>query len=113
MQAYASSDGQSDLAALWQDAVQKYAQKSKKGRKLIQFEVSRVRNMSDIMTQVDTRQDDFDHFRDRDSKAGKVRSAFSRQLGNMKKCVGCLQAIGSAAAVNLPIETGNGPVAAT
>ena len=91
--------GTSDLAALWNNAVNHYVKKTKGGKKLVEFEALRVRNMSDIMAQADSQRADFVKFRNQDSGVGEVRSTFSRNIGNMKRCLACVQAVGNAAAV--------------
>lgn len=81
-----------DLGALWTNAVDDYMKKTGK-----QMDHLRARSIDDVMKVTEKSMKVFGGFRHDDSKVDKVRSAFSRHLGDMQKAISGIEMVGAAA----------------
>ena len=86
----------SDLAQLWQGAVEDYEKRTGKNLKLGQF-----RSMNDVMTGTEGLATRFKDFRDDKSKMAKVRTALKNNMWIIQKVVNTIQTVGTAVSVRL------------
>ncbi|KAF7178169.1 hypothetical protein CNMCM7691_006841 [Aspergillus felis] len=87
----------SDLAQLWQSAVEDYEQRTKKSLRLVQFS-----NVNQIMKGTEGLSDEFEEFRHDRSKTDNVRTAFKNNLWLIQKVVDTVQVVGTAASAFPP-----------
>ncbi|RAH79096.1 hypothetical protein BO86DRAFT_367342 [Aspergillus japonicus CBS 114.51] len=81
----------SDLAQLWQGAVEDYEKRTGKNLKLGQF-----RSMNDVMAGTEGLATRFKDFRDDKSKMAKVRTALKNNMWIIQKVVNTIQTVGTA-----------------
>jgi hypothetical protein len=90
---------ESDLAQIWQTAVEEYEQRTKKKLTLAPF-----RNMEQVMKGTEGLEKGFKDWRHDQSKTDKVRSAFKNNLWLIQKVVTTVQMVGNAASVSVLIS---------
>src|SRR6202000_2825309 len=90
----ATGEVESDLAQLWQAAVEDYEKTTKKSLRLEQF-----RSMDAIMNGTEGLSNKFKDFRDDKSKVAKVRTALKNNMWLIQKIVNAVQVVGGAASV--------------
>jgi hypothetical protein len=93
----------SDVAQLWQSAVEDYEKRTKKRLRLAQFS-----NVDQIMTGTEGLSNEFENFRHDQSKIDNVRTAFKNNLWQIQKVVNTVQVIGTAASVRLELNSVHG-----
>lgn len=100
-----TSTGQaSDLAQLWQAAIQSYEQETGQSLQLGKF-----RSMDDVMNGTEALSQKFKDFRDDKSKVSKVRTAFKNNMWLIQGIVSTVETVGNAASVSSCLQTiGNG-----
>ncbi|PYI26439.1 hypothetical protein BP00DRAFT_430361 [Aspergillus indologenus CBS 114.80] len=81
----------SDLAQLWQGAVEDYEKRTGKNLRLGQF-----RSMNEVMTGTEGLATRFKDFRDDKSKMAKVRTALKNNMWIIQKVVNTIQTVGTA-----------------
>lgn len=86
----------SDLAQLWQSAVEDYEKRTKKSLRLAQLS-----NIDQIMKGTEGLSDEFKDFRHDRSKTDNMRTAFKNNLWLIQKIVNTVQVVGNAASVRL------------
>jgi hypothetical protein len=86
----------SDLAQIWQSAVEDYEKRTKKSLRLAQFS-----NIDQVMKGTEGLSDKFKDFRHDQSKTDNVRIAFKNNLWLIQKVVNTVQVVGTAASVRL------------
>lgn len=84
----------SDIAKLWQRAVEDYEKRTKKSLHLTQFS-----NIDQIMKDTEGLSNEFKDFRHDRSKTDNVRSAFKNNLWLIQKVVDTVGVVGIAASV--------------
>ena len=94
----ATGEVESDLAQLWQAAVEDYEKTTKKSLRLEQF-----RSMDAIMSGTEGLSNKFKDFRDDKSKVAKVRTALKNNMWLIQKIVNAVQVVGGVASVSLEI----------
>ncbi|KAJ5175269.1 uncharacterized protein N7482_001146 [Penicillium canariense] len=87
----------SDLAQLWQEAVQAYEKETGKSLQLGHF-----RSMDDVMSGTESLSQKFKDFRDDKSKVSKVRTAFKNNMWLIQKIVNTVQVVGNVASAFPP-----------
>ncbi|KAA8642623.1 hypothetical protein EYZ11_009034 [Aspergillus tanneri] len=87
----------SDLAQLWQSAVDDYEMRTKKSLRLAQ-----LGNIDQIMKSTEGLSSEFKEFRHDRSKVDKVRTAFKNNLWLIQKVVNTVQVVGGAASAFPP-----------
>ncbi|KAJ0413982.1 prion-inhibition and propagation-domain-containing protein [Aspergillus carlsbadensis] len=87
----------SDIAQLWQRAVEDYEKQTKKSLHLAQF-----RSIDQIMKGTEGLSNDFKDFRHDRSKTDNVRTAFKNNLWLIQKVVNTVQVVGNAASAFPP-----------
>ena len=92
----ADREAVSDLAQLWETAVEEYEKRTKKSLRLTQF-----RSVEDIMKGTEGLSNEFKEFRHDQSKSDKVRTAFKNNMWIVQKVVNTVQVVGNAASVSL------------
>ena len=85
----------SDLAQLWQAAVEDYEKSTGKSLRLAQF-----KSMEQVMVGTEDLSNRFKGFRDDKGKVAKVRTAFKNNLWLIQTVVNTIQTVGSAASVS-------------
>jgi hypothetical protein len=90
-----SSESGSDLAQLWEKAIDEYEKKTKKSLKR-----SPVRSMEEVIKSTEEETKGFKAYRHDGGKADKIRTAFKNNMGLIQKVVGAVQILGNAAAVS-------------
>lgn len=86
----------SDLAQLWQAAVQDYEKTTGKSLRLGQFG-----SMEEVIGGTENLSNKFKSFRDDKSKVAKVRTAFKNNMWLIQTIVKTVQTVGNAASVGL------------
>lgn len=86
----------SDIAQLWQTAVEDYEKRTKKSLRLGHFG-----NIDEIMKGTEGLSNDFKEFRHDQTKVDKVRTAFRSNLWLIQKVVDTVQVAGNVASVRL------------
>jgi len=86
---------ESDLAQLWQTAVEEYEKRTKKKLGLGQFGT-----IEEVIKGTESLSNNFKDFRHDKSKTDKVRSAFKNNLWLIQKVVNTVQMVGNAASVS-------------
>jgi hypothetical protein len=86
-----------DLALLWETAVEDYERRTKKSLKMGPW-----RSMDEVIQGTENHVNNFKDFRNSGTKVDKVRTAFKNNLWLIQKVVNTIQIIGSTAAVRLP-----------
>jgi fungal STAND N-terminal Goodbye domain len=86
----------SDLAQLWQSAVEDYEKKTKKSLRLAKFG-----SIDEVMKGTEGLSNNFKEFRHDQSKVDTVRTAFRNNLGLIQKVVDTVQVVGNVASVRL------------
>ena len=94
----ATGEVESDLAQLWQAAVEDYEKTTKKSLRLEQF-----RSMDAIMNGTEGLSNKFKDFRDDKTKVAKVRTALKNNMWLIQKIVNAVQVVGGVASVRLEI----------
>lgn len=84
----------SDIAQLWQRAVEDYEKTTKKSLQLAQFS-----NIDQIMKGTEGLSNEFKDFRHDRSKTDNVRTAFKNNLWLIQKVVKTVEVVGNAASV--------------
>jgi len=97
-----SSESGTDLAQLWEKAIDEYEKKTKKSLKR-----SPVRSMEEVIKSTEEETKDFKAFRHDGGKADKIRTAFKNNMGLIQKVVGAIQILGNAAAVTRHVHPFN------
>ncbi|OXV08794.1 hypothetical protein Egran_03440 [Elaphomyces granulatus] len=92
----------SDLAQLWQNAVEDYEKRTKKSLRLGQFG-----NIDEIMKGTEGLSNDFKEFRHDQTKVDKVRRAFKSNLWLIQKVVDTVQVAGNVASAFPPAMPAN------
>ncbi|KAL3455859.1 prion-inhibition and propagation-domain-containing protein [Aspergillus heterothallicus] len=87
----------SDIAQLWQKAVEDYEKRTKKSLHLAQFS-----SIDQIMKGTESLSNDFKEFRHDKSKTDNVRTALKNNLWLMQKVVNTVEAVGTAASAFPP-----------
>ncbi|EEA22327.1 hypothetical protein EYB26_007587 [Talaromyces marneffei] len=87
----------SDLAQLWQSAVEDYEKRTKKSLRLAQLS-----NIDQIMKGTEGLSDEFKDFRHDRSKTDNMRTAFKNNLWLIQKIVNTVQVVGNAASAFPP-----------
>jgi hypothetical protein len=85
----------SDLAQLWQAAVQDYEKRTGKSLQLRQF-----RSMEEVIGGTEDLSNKFKGFRDDKSKVAKVRTAFKNNMWLIQTLVNTMQTVGNTASVS-------------
>ncbi|KIM98745.1 hypothetical protein OIDMADRAFT_57090 [Oidiodendron maius Zn] len=93
----ATGEVESDLAQLWQAAVEDYEKTTKKSLRLEQF-----RSMDAIMNGTEGLSNKFKDFRDDKSKVAKVRTALKNNMWLIQKIVNAVQVVGGVASAFPP-----------
>lgn len=88
----------SDLAQLWQEAVDDYEKKT--GKRL---QSGKFRSMDEVMGGTEDLSNKFKGFRDDKSKVSKVRTAFKNNMWLIQTIVNTIQTVGNAASVSFDI----------
>jgi hypothetical protein len=86
----------SDLASLWEQAIDDYERRTGKSLKMAPF-----RSMDDVIQGTEKEVQNFKGFRHQGSKVDKVRTAFKNNLWLIQKVVNTIQIVGATAAVRL------------
>lgn len=86
----------SDLAQLWQAAVEDYEKTTGKSLRLGQFG-----SMEEVIGGTESLSNKFKGFRDDKSKVSKVRTAFKNNMWLIQTIVNTIQTVGNAASVSL------------
>jgi hypothetical protein len=89
----------SDLAVLWETAVEDYERRTKKSLKMGQWQ-----SMQEVIQGTEAQVNNFKGFRHQGTKVDKVRTAFKNNLWLIQKVVNTIQIVGSTAAVRLPLS---------
>lgn len=92
----------SDLAQLWQEAVEDYEKSTGKSLRLAQF-----KSMEQVMVGTEDLSNRFKGFRDDKGKVAKVRTAFKNNLWLIQTVVNTIQTVGSAASAFPPAMPAN------
>jgi hypothetical protein len=93
----------SDLAQLWQAAVQDYEKRTGKSLQLRQF-----RSMEEVIGGTEDLSNKFKGFRDDKSKVAKVRTAFKNNMWLIQTLVNTMQTVGNTASVSFEKRKKNG-----
>ncbi|KAF2423185.1 hypothetical protein EJ08DRAFT_701310 [Tothia fuscella] len=88
---------ESDLAQLWQEAVEEYEKKTKTSLRMSPF-----KSLEDVMRGTEGMQNKFKDFRNDQGKVDKVRTAFKNNLWLIQKVVNTVQMVGNAASAFPP-----------
>jgi hypothetical protein len=86
--------GESDIAQLWQAAIQDYEKVTGKSLQLGQF-----RNMDEVMAGTESLSKNFTEFRRDQSKMAKIRTALKNNMWLIQGIVDTVQTVGNAASV--------------
>jgi hypothetical protein len=88
----------SDLAQLWQKAIDDYESKTKKS-----LRIAPGRSMEEILKRTEAETGNFKAFRHDGGKADKVRTAFKNNMWLIQKVVNTIEIVGAAASVGCAI----------
>ncbi|KAF1958308.1 hypothetical protein CC80DRAFT_559231 [Byssothecium circinans] len=93
-----------DLASLWSRAVKEYESTTNADLSKMKAQSTEhvVRNVTEMMDEVEKRSDKFLSFRHKKDKVSKAREAIGKHLDSMQTCVDGISMIGAAASVFPP-----------
>lgn len=88
----------SDLAQLWQKAIDEYETKTKKS-----LRIAPGRSMEEILKRTEVETGNFKAFRHDGGKADKVRTAFKNNMWLIQKVVNTIEIVGAAASASTSV----------